>query len=47
MLITEKLKQKFDSERIGNIIFWISFCFLGQPLSIMLYFHDWVKQHGG
>lgn len=46
MLITEKLKQRFESDRIGNAIFWMSFCILGQPLSIMLYYHDWRKDHG-
>ncbi|KAL6767189.1 DGAT1 [Auxenochlorella protothecoides x Auxenochlorella symbiontica] len=46
MLITEKLKQRFESDRIGNAIFWMSFCILGQPLSIMLYYHDWRKEHG-
>ena len=43
MLVTEKLKQQFNSDRIGNAIFWISFCILGQPLCIMLYYHDYYK----
>ncbi|KDD76294.1 hypothetical protein H632_c280p1, partial [Helicosporidium sp. ATCC 50920] len=46
MLVTEWLKKKLDSQRIGNAIFWISFCFLGQPLSIILYYHDYRKMHG-
>lgn len=44
--LTEWLKKSLHSDRIGNAIFWISFCFLGQPLSIILYYHDWRKQQG-
>lgn len=26
---------------IGNYMFWISFCILGQPLSVLLYYRAW------
>ena len=43
MWVTEVLKNKFNNDRVGNVIFWVSFCFLGQPLAEILYFHDWRK----
>jgi diacylglycerol O-acyltransferase-1 len=47
MWATEVLKRRFKSDRIGNAIFWVSFCFLGQPLAEILYFHDYRKLHTG
>ena len=44
--LTEILKKRSGSDEVGNAIFWISFCFLGQPLAEILYFHDWRKLHG-
>lgn len=40
MIVTEWLKNKLKNDRIGNIVFWISFCFVGQPLAMTLYYHD-------
>ena len=25
---------------MGNYIFWLAFCFLGQPLAVLLYFYQ-------
>jgi diacylglycerol O-acyltransferase 1 len=47
MWLTEMLKSKFKNDKLGNVIFWVSFCFLGQPLAEILYFHDWRKKHTG
>ncbi len=44
MWLTEMLKNKFQNDRVGNVIFWVSFCFLGQPLAEILYFHDYRKK---
>ena len=44
MWVTEVMKNKFKNDRMGNVIFWTSFCFLGQPLAEILYFHDWRKK---
>ncbi|KAF2456363.1 diacylglycerol O-acyltransferase [Lineolata rhizophorae] len=30
----------------GNIIFWISFCLVGQPLAALLYFFAWQAKYG-
>ena len=44
--VTEVLKKKVGNDHLGNMIFWISFCFVGQPIAIILYFHDYMKQRG-
>jgi diacylglycerol O-acyltransferase 1 len=41
--MTELLKKRFNNDYVGNVIFWVSFCFLGQPLAEILYYHDWRK----
>ena len=40
MIITEWLKARLRSDRAGNVVFWVSFCFVGQPLAMILYYHD-------
>jgi diacylglycerol O-acyltransferase-1 len=47
MWATEALKRRSGSEWVGNAVFWVSFCFLGQPIAEMLYYHDWRKAHRG
>lgn len=31
---------------IGNVIFWISFVLVGQPLAALLYFFAWQAKYG-
>lgn len=31
---------------IGNCIFWVSFCLVGQPLGALLYFFAWQAKYG-
>jgi len=38
-------RKFFHGSQIGNIIFWISFCFLGQPLCILLYYNDYYMKY--
>ena len=42
LFLTEYIKKKAKSDQIGNFVFWITFCIFGQPMAIMLYYHDWV-----
>jgi diacylglycerol O-acyltransferase-1 len=30
----------------GNMIFWLSFCLIGQPLAALLYFFAWQAKYG-
>jgi diacylglycerol O-acyltransferase-1 len=31
---------------VGNSIFWVSFCLVGQPLGALLYFFAWQAKYG-
>ncbi|KAI9780739.1 MAG: Diacylglycerol O-acyltransferase 1 [Candelina submexicana] len=38
--------QGLNGKVIGNAIFWISFCLVGQPLAALLYFFAWQAKYG-
>ncbi|XP_054806968.1 diacylglycerol O-acyltransferase 1A-like isoform X1 [Prosopis cineraria] len=40
VLITNYLQNKFRSSMVGNMIFWFIFSILGQPMCVLLYYHD-------
>lgn len=46
--ITTPLEKKRDplGTVIGNSIFWVSFCVVGQPLGALLYFFAWQAKYG-
>ena len=49
VVFTKYLYRKFPGSSIGNIIFWVSFCVVGQPMAILLYTIDYKygkMQHG-
>ena len=41
-----RLVEKKLGPRMGNVFVWISLI-LGQPLAVMMYYHDYVVQHFG
>ncbi|OJJ31001.1 hypothetical protein ASPWEDRAFT_176103 [Aspergillus wentii DTO 134E9] len=41
----EKIKDP-SGKIIGNSVFWVSFCLVGQPLGALLYFFAWQAKHG-
>lgn len=41
ILFSQKLQEKFG-DRWGNLIFWISFCVIGQPICLLNYYYDWM-----
>lgn len=48
IFITDVL-QKIKGVRgkvAGNMIFWASFCIVGQPLAALLYFFAWQAKYG-
>jgi diacylglycerol O-acyltransferase 1 len=45
MFLTEYLKHRTKNEVLGNMIFWLSFCIVGQPICALLYYHDYLVQH--
>ena len=46
--VTEPLSkvQGKTGKIIGNCIFWVSFCLVGQPLAALLYFFAWQAKYG-
>ncbi|KAJ9551277.1 hypothetical protein OSB04_015322 [Centaurea solstitialis] len=40
VMVTDFLHQKFQNSMVGNMMFWCFFCILGQPMSVLLYYHD-------
>lgn len=48
IFMTEPLKKMkgIDGKLIGNIVFWVSFCLVGQPLAVLLYFFAWQAKYG-
>jgi diacylglycerol O-acyltransferase-1 len=33
----------FQGSVVGNLMFWITFCFVGQPIGILLYYFDYTS----
>lgn len=40
VIITNYLQNKFRNTMVGNMIFWFFFCIYGQPMCVLLYYHD-------
>ncbi|KAL5728713.1 hypothetical protein ACHQM5_001763 [Ranunculus cassubicifolius] len=46
VILTNYVQAKFKNAMVGNMIFWFIFCILGQPMSILLYYHDLMNRKG-
>ncbi|KAI3701393.1 hypothetical protein L6452_26429 [Arctium lappa] len=40
VMVTDFLHRKFQNSMVGNMMFWCFFSILGQPMSVLLYYHD-------
>ncbi|XP_059282579.1 diacylglycerol O-acyltransferase 1-like [Lycium ferocissimum] len=40
VILTNFLQNKLQSSMVGNMMFWCFFCILGQPMCVLLYYHD-------
>lgn len=40
VLVTNYLQKKYCNSMVGNMMFWCSFSILGQPMCLLLYYHD-------
>ena len=38
--------KSINGKLVGNLIFWVSFCLVGQPLAALLYFFAWHAKYG-
>lgn len=43
----KKIKILTDKHTSLNVMFWISFCFLGQPLCVIIYFYSYYQDNPG
>ena len=41
-----KTAQKYMGNRAGNVVVWMSLI-IGQPLAVLMYYHDFVVEHYG
>lgn len=41
IVLTKNVDRRFPGSSFGNIIFWICFCFIGQPMAMLLYTMDY------
>ncbi|XP_052199677.1 diacylglycerol O-acyltransferase 1 [Diospyros lotus] len=46
VMITNYLQNKFRNSMVGNMIFWCFFSILGQPMCVLLYYHDLMNRKG-
>ncbi|XP_042002869.1 diacylglycerol O-acyltransferase 1A-like [Salvia splendens] len=40
VIVTSHLQDKFKNSMVGNMMFWFFFCIFGQPMCVLLYYHD-------
>lgn len=43
--ISKALVKFLKTEQLGNIFFWLTFCIFGQPICVLLYYHDYLLTH--
>mmetsp|Transcript_28427 Transcript_28427/g.60207 ORF Transcript_28427/g.60207 Transcript_28427/m.60207 type:complete len:777 (+) Transcript_28427:167-2497(+) len=45
IFLTKTIDRRYPGSSVGNVIFWISFCFVGQPMAMLLYTIDYWEMH--
>jgi diacylglycerol O-acyltransferase-1 len=48
ILLTDPLikAKSYTAKVTGNLVFWVTFCLVGQPLAALLYFFAWQAKYG-
>ena len=44
VILTKYVDKRRPGSSFGNISFWVSFCFVGQPMACLMYTIDYWKQ---
>ncbi|XP_051131822.1 diacylglycerol O-acyltransferase 1A [Andrographis paniculata] len=44
VIVTNYLQNKFKNSTVGNMMFWCFFCIVGQPMCVLLYYHDMMNR---
>nr|QTQ94648.1 diacylglycerol acyltransferase I [Salvia hispanica] len=47
VIVTNYLQDKFKNSMVGNMMFWCFFCIFGQPMCVLLYYHDLMNRKAG
>ena len=48
VFITKWLDKYFDNPLLGNAMFWIVFCVIGQPIGILMFYSSlWTATNAG
>ena len=37
IVVMDLFKKQLETSQIGNVVFWVSFCVIGQPLAVLIY----------
>lgn len=45
--LTKYLDRRFDNAFLGNAVFWCTFCIVGQPMGVIMYYYDLTKMAMG
>jgi len=45
IMATRWMASRLKNQKLGNIAFWVSFCIIGQPVSAIMYYHDFLVEH--
>lgn len=40
IVMAKYVDRTFDNAFIGNALFWVTFCIVGQPMGVMMYYFD-------
>ncbi|KAG1367645.1 diacylglycerol O-acyltransferase 1-2 [Cocos nucifera] len=47
VILTKYLQNKFKNAMVGNMVFWFFFSIYGQPMCVLLYYHDVMNRKVG
>ena len=37
IVFMDLFKSQLEKSQIGNVVFWVSFCIIGQPIAVLIY----------
>jgi diacylglycerol O-acyltransferase-1 len=37
IIVMDLFKKQLERSQIGNVVFWVSFCIIGQPIAVLIY----------
>ncbi|RKP15066.1 MBOAT, membrane-bound O-acyltransferase family-domain-containing protein [Piptocephalis cylindrospora] len=46
MLTRQVRRWRGEGSGVGNVVFWVSFCIVGQPLMCVIYYYEWAVREG-